>query len=61
MKKYHLTFIRDGVYHTAFAEILSIWSFLKIEEELGRVVHIIYSREVDEDEWNSNKINPLGT
>lgn len=51
MKKYHLTFLRDGMQYTAFAEISSIAMFIAIEKELGRKIHILYSREVPEEEW----------
>ena len=51
MKKYHLTFLRDGMQCTAFTEISSIAMFIAIEKELGRKIHILYSREVPEEEW----------
>ena len=53
MKHYHLTFLRDGKYFTAFACITSIETFLLIEKDLGREVHILYSREITEEEYNS--------
>jgi len=52
MKYYHLTFLRDGKYVTAFAHTTSITNFLLIEKTLGREVHILYSREIDEEEYN---------
>lgn len=52
MKHYHLTFLRDGKYVTAFAHTTSITNFLLIEKELGREVHILYSREITEEEYN---------
>jgi hypothetical protein len=52
MKYYHLTFLRDGEYVTAFAFTTSITNFLLIEKELGREVHILYSREITEREYN---------
>jgi hypothetical protein len=55
MRKYHLTFIRDGKYHTKFAEISSIEVFIAIEKELGRDVHILYSRELTSQEWQKVK------
>lgn len=51
MKHYHLTFLRDGKYFTAFACTTSIAKFLLIEKELGREVHILYSREITEEEY----------
>ena len=53
MKHYHLTFLRDGKYFTAFTCITTIANFLLIEIELGREVHILYSREITEEEYNS--------
>jgi hypothetical protein len=50
MKYYHLTFLRDGEYITAFACTTSIANFILIEKSLGREVHILYSREIDEEE-----------
>ena len=55
MKHYHLTFLRDGKYVTAFAHTTSITNFLLIEKELGREVHILYSRESSEEEYNLYK------
>ncbi len=52
MKHYHLTFLRDGEYVTAFACTTSITNFLLIEKELGREVYILYSREITEEEYN---------
>jgi hypothetical protein len=52
MKYYHLTFLRDGEYVTAFAHTTSITNFLLIEKTLGREVHILYSREIDEEQYN---------
>lgn len=51
MKKYHLTFLRDGKYVTVFAELSSIESFMAIEMEMRREVHLLYSRELTEEEW----------
>jgi hypothetical protein len=59
MKKYHLTFLRNGVYQTAFCETTSIEIFLAIEKELGREIHLIYSRELTEDEYKIAKQNNL--
>jgi hypothetical protein len=53
MKYYHLTFLRDGKYFTALTIATSIANFILIEKELGREVHILYSREIDEEEYNS--------
>ena len=50
MKHYHLTLLRDGKYFTAFACLTSIANFLLIEKSLGREVHILYSREITEEE-----------
>ena len=55
MKYYHLTFLRDGEYVTAFACTTSIANFLLIEKTLGREVHILYSRESSEEEYNLYK------
>ena len=52
MKYYHLTILRDDKYVTVFAHITSITNFLLIEKELGREVHIMYSREITEEEYN---------
>lgn len=52
MKYYHLTILRDGKYVTAFAHTTSITNFLLIEKTLGREVHILYSREIDEEQYN---------
>jgi hypothetical protein len=52
MKKYHLTILRNGKHETIFAEIISITTFLLIEKELGREVHILYSREVTDEEYD---------
>ena len=51
MKHYHLTFLRDGKYFTAFACTTSIANFLLIEKELGREVYILYSREITKEEY----------
>lgn len=51
MNKFHLTIIRNGNYETLFAEISTIESFIAIEKELGRDVHILYSRELTDYEW----------
>lgn len=51
MKRYHLTFLRDGKYVTQFAEVSSIEAFMAIEIELGREIHLLYSRELSIDEW----------
>lgn len=53
MKYYHLTFLRDGKYVTAFAFTTGITNFLLIEKKLGREVHILYSREITEIEYIS--------
>ena len=55
MKKYHLTFLRDGKYVTSFIEISSIESFIATEIKLGREIHLIYSRELSLKEWDSAK------
>jgi hypothetical protein len=52
MKYYHLTILRDGKYVTVFAHTISITNFLLIEKILGREVHILYSREIDEEQYN---------
>jgi hypothetical protein len=52
MKYYHLTFLRDGKYVTAFAHTTGITNFLLIEQQLGRESHILYSREICEEEYN---------
>ena len=52
MKYYHLTFLRDGKYFTVFTCITTIANFLLIEKDLGREVHILYSREITEEEYN---------
>jgi hypothetical protein len=57
MKYYHLTFLRYGEYVTVFACTISITKFLLIEQELGREVHILYSREIDEEEYNLSYIH----
>lgn len=57
MKYYHLTFLRDGNYVTAFCYLTSIANFLLIEKNIGRDVHILYSREITEDEYNHFNIN----
>lgn len=60
MKYYHLTFIRDGINHTAFIQSSSIVSFLTIEKEFGYKTHIIYSRETTKEEYElaiANKVN----
>jgi hypothetical protein len=56
MKKYHLTILRDGKYETVFGEMSSISSFLMIEKELGREVHVLYSRELTDEEWFLNRL-----
>lgn len=53
MKKYHLTIIRNGKYETHFAEITSITNFLLIERKLGRETHVLYSREITNEEYFS--------
>jgi hypothetical protein len=52
MKKYHLTILRIGKYETIFTETSSIAMFILIEKELGREVHVIYSREVTDEEYD---------
>lgn len=54
MKKYHLTIVRGGEFESLFAEITSIEVFLAIEKELGREVHIIYSRELSTEEYKNS-------
>lgn len=59
MKKYHLTILRNGKYETLFGEFTSIEEFIVIEKKLGREVHIIYSRELSQEEYKiilSNKL-----
>ena len=51
MKRYHLTFLRNGKYVTQFAEVSSLEAFMAIEIELGREIHLLYSRELSIDEW----------
>ena len=53
MKKYHLTILRNGEYETLFGEFTSIEVFLAIEKELGRKVHVIYSREISSEEYKN--------
>jgi len=53
MKKYHLTILRNGKYVTVFGEMTSIVSFLAIESELGYETHILYSRELSKEEWET--------
>jgi hypothetical protein len=55
MKRYHLTFLRDGKYVTEFAEVSSLEAFMAIEIKLGREVHLLYSRELSQDEWKDAK------
>jgi hypothetical protein len=55
MKKYHLTILRNGKYETIFGEMSSIENFIAIEKELGREVHVLYSRELSDDEWELSK------
>lgn len=57
--KYHLTFIRNGVYTTVFCDVTSIEAFLAIESKLGREVHILYSRLLTDDEFFIAKQNNL--
>jgi hypothetical protein len=57
MNYYHLTFLRNGNYVTEFCYLTSIANFLLIEKELGRDVHILYSREITEDEYNLYHFN----
>jgi hypothetical protein len=51
MKKYHLTILRNGKYQTIFFETSSVTSFLMVEKQLGNETHILYSRELSDDEW----------
>ena len=51
MKKYHLTILRNGKYQTIFFETSSVTSFLMVEKRLGNETHILYSRELSDDEW----------
>ena len=51
MKKYHLTILRNGEYETLFGEFTSIARFIAIEKELGIKVHILYSRELTQEEY----------
>jgi hypothetical protein len=55
MKKYHLTILRNGKCKTIFGEMSSITSFLMVEKQLGNETHILYSRELSDDEWKSIK------
>ena len=55
MKKYHLTILRNGKHETIFGEMSSIEAFLAIEKELDREVHILYSRELSNEEWERVK------
>lgn len=59
MKKYHLTYIRDGKYHSVFCEVSSIANFITNERGIYRPCHIVYSREVDINEWNDAFTNGL--
>ena len=52
MKYYHLTFLRDGEYITVFTLTTSIANFLLIEKSLGKETHILYSREITEEEYD---------
>ena len=52
MKYYHLTFLRDGKHTTIFTMTTSIANFLLVEKTLGREIHILYSRELSEEEYN---------
>lgn len=51
MKKYHITFLRDGRYFTEFAELSSIAMFIAIEKQIGREIHMLYSREITNEEY----------
>jgi hypothetical protein len=53
MKYYHLTILRNGKYDTAFAYTTSITNFLLNEKILGNEVHILYSREIDEEQYDA--------
>jgi hypothetical protein len=53
MKKYHLTFLCDGKYVTQFVQASSLETFMANEIELGREIHLLYSRELSIDEWMS--------
>ena len=55
MKRYQLTILRDAKYYTHFAEITSIETFMAIEKELGREIHLLYSRELTLEEWETAK------
>ena len=58
MKRYHLTFLRDGKYVTRFAEVSSLEAFMATEIELGRQIHLLYNRELTIDEWT--RVQELG-
>lgn len=57
MKKYHLTILRNAVYTTIIGEMSSIVTFLLIEKEVGNDTHILYSRELSDDEYKIFKSN----
>lgn len=51
MKAYHLTIIKNGVYHTLFTKVTCLESYLAVANENGDKVDIICSRELNEIEW----------
>jgi len=55
MKHFHLTILRDGVHFTVFVMTASIPAFLAIEKELGRKTYVLYSREVEKEEYEFAK------
>jgi hypothetical protein len=53
MKKYHLTILRNGSYLTTYVQAPSIAIFLLNEAEFNLNTHILYSRELSDEEWES--------
>jgi len=51
MKLYHLTILRNDRTRTIYTEVRSLAAFLKAEREQGRNTHILYSREIDKEEF----------
>ncbi|HRD16612.1 MAG TPA: hypothetical protein PK181_07290 [Methanothrix soehngenii] len=55
MNYYHLTILRDGEYFTVYATTTSISNYLAIEQELGRKTYVLYSREMDKEEYERSR------
>ena len=51
MKAYHLTIVKNGVFHTLFTKVTCLEAYLVVANENGDNVNILYSRELDEIEW----------